>query len=111
MLVAPFAAAVAATSFAFIACAVPAAAATPGVDARVLVKLLQPSEDAAAIAAEATRQAGVPVDYAASVSTVWHALFLHCPDAAACDAAIARLRQSGSYVVVEPDGRKQRAVM
>jgi hypothetical protein len=110
-LVAPLVIATAAASL--VAGTVPAraAASAPGFDARVLVKLTQPSEDTAAIAAAATRLAGVPVSYAASVSAQWHALSLHCPDAAACDAAIDRLRQSGSYVVVEPDTRKRRAVM
>lgn len=95
-----------------VACTVPApASSAPGADARILVKLAQPSEDKAAIAAAAARLAGVPVDYAASVSAQWHALYLHCPDAAACDAAIERLRRSGNYAAVEADLRKRRAVM
>jgi hypothetical protein len=77
----------------------------------VLVKLAHPSDDTAAIAAEASRQAGVPVRYGAAVSSAWHALSLHCPDAAACDAAIVRLRQSSVYTAVELDARKQKAVM
>jgi hypothetical protein len=109
----PLAGVLAGAACALMGCAVPAAAAAsaPSFDARVLVKLTRPSADAAAIAAEATRQAGVPVTYAASVSSDWHALYLHCPDAAACDAAMARMRQSGSYADVEPDARKRRAVM
>src|ERR1035441_9046024 len=95
------------------ACAAPpsAAAAAQEFDVRVLVKLAHPSDDTAAIAAEASRQAGVPVRYGAAVSSAWHALSLHCPDAAACDAAIVRLRQSGVYAAVEPDARKHPAVM
>jgi hypothetical protein len=108
-LIAPLVVAVAACLFA--AAPSSAAASAPGFDARVLVKLTQPSADTAAIAAEATRAAGVPVAYAASVSAQWHALYLHCPDAAACDAAMARLRQSSTYESVEPDTRKRRAVM
>ncbi|MEP7301290.1 MAG: hypothetical protein ABI699_07155 [Caldimonas sp.] len=110
-----------ATAFALVAaatlsaCAAPSAPSAPSAAAfemRVLVKLVRPSEDATAIAAEASRQAGVPARYAASVSTVWHALSLRCADAAACGAALARLRQaSGVYQAVEPEGRKQRAVM
>jgi hypothetical protein len=113
LIAAPFAVAVATAFLVPTACAQPAAAAASaaGFDARLLVKLTHPSDDTAAIVAEAARQAGVPVSYAASVSAAWHALSLHCSDAAACDAAIARLRSSGGYLVVEPDGRKQRAVM
>lgn len=111
LLAAPFAAAFAASALS--ACAAPAAdPAAGGVQLRVLVKLAHPSEDRAAIAAEATRQAGVPASYAASVSAAWHALSLRCVDASACDAAVLRLRQaSGVYEAVELDGRKQRAVM
>jgi hypothetical protein len=103
----------ASAAIALAACAAPpsAAATAPEFDVRVLVKLAHPSDDTAAIAAEASRHAGVPVRYAASVSSAWHALSLRCPDAAACDAAIGRLRQSGVYAAVEPDARKQRAVM
>jgi hypothetical protein len=113
MFFAPVVASVATAAFALAACAqaAPAAASAPGFSARILVKLVQPSEDTAAIAAEATRQAGVPVSYAASVNSAWHALRLHCPDAVTCDAAIVRMRQSSSYAAVEPDSRRQRAVM
>ena len=94
------------------ACAATAEPAARAVELRVLVKLVRPSQDTAAIAAEATRQAGVPASYAASVSAAWHSLSLRCVDAAACDAAVARLRQaSGVYEAVELDARKQRAVM
>jgi len=96
-----------------LACAQPAAgtSAPKGVDVRILVKLVQPSDDSQAIATQASHAAGVPVGYAASVSSSWHSLSVHCVDAAACEAAIARLRQNSAYAAVEPDGRKQRAVM
>ncbi|HZV94005.1 MAG TPA: hypothetical protein VFF72_12370 [Caldimonas sp.] len=97
------------------ACAAPSVSASASmpreVDVRIIVKLLQPSGDTAAIAADAARRAGVEVTYAAAVSGVWHALVLHCPDAAACTAATVRLRDSGAYADVEIDGRKRRAVM
>ena len=71
-----------------------------------MVKLARGSEDASAIAAEASRVAGVPVSYAAATSSTWHALCLHCAGAE-CDAAIARLRAAGTiYQAVEIDGRK-----
>ena len=89
------------------ACAEPRRAAADGAaPLRVMVKLMRPSEDAAAIAAEAARVAGVPVTYAAATSAVWHALALHCAGAR-CDAAIARLRAADTlYQAVEIDGRK-----
>ena len=91
------------------ACARPSTADSEagGVDMRVLVKLVAPSTDAVAIAAEASRRAGVPVRYAAAVSPQWHAVSLHCADAATCASAVERLRQAAAtYLAVEPDGRK-----
>ena len=92
------------------ACAAPreaasaaSAAATP---LRIMVKLARSSEDANAIAAAASRVAGVPVSYAAATSSTWHALFLQCAGSQ-CDAAIARLRAAETtYRAVEIDGRK-----
>ena len=76
---------------------------------RVMVKLTRASDDANAIAAEATRIAGVPVSYAAATSSTWHALALQCARAR-CEAAIARLRAAGTvYQAVEIDGRKSPA--
>ena len=76
---------------------------------RVMVKLVRASEDGTAIAAQASRVAGVAVSYAAPTSASWHALALHCASAAECDAAIARLRAAGAiYQVVEIEGRKAR---
>lgn len=78
-----------------------------GVEVRVQVKLVRPSDDAAAISAEASRHAGVPVTYAAATSASWHALALHCATAPQCEAAIARLRATAAvYQAVEIDGRK-----
>jgi len=89
------------------ACAAPReAASAAAAPLRVMVKLARGSEDANAIAAEASRVAGVAVSYAAATSPTWHALFLHCAGSQ-CDAAIARLRAAGStYQAVEIDGRK-----
>jgi hypothetical protein len=110
---APVAVAVATAATVLTACAAPvaASAAAEGVDTRVLVKRAQPGGDTTAIAAEASRLAGLPVRYAASVNGVWHALVLHCVDAAACDAAMVRMRRSGVYAAVELDGHKSRAAM
>ena len=88
------------------ACAAPVDPAG-GVEVRVIVKLVQPSENGAAISAEASRQAGIAVSYAAATSPSWHALSLHCATASQCEAAIARLRAASAvYQAVELDGRK-----
>jgi hypothetical protein len=95
------------------ACAAPAGdpEAKP-VEVRLMVKLIRPSDDQAGIAAEVGRVAGVPARYASMVSASWHALSLRCADAAACDAAIERLRQArSSFEAVELEGRKRGAVM
>jgi hypothetical protein len=92
------------------ACAGSGAAVGAPVEVRVLVQLVRPSADAAAISAEASRQAQVPVAYAAATSPAWHALVLRCGSAAACEAAIGRLRGAAStYSAVELDGRRHRA--
>ena len=76
---------------------------------RVVVDLVHASGDAGAIAAEATRVAGVPVRYAAATSTTRHALLVECDTGSHCDAALARLRAaSTTYRAVEVDGRKTR---
>ena len=94
------------------ACAAPAPKdfAAQAAPLRVMVKLVRPSEDTAAIGAEATRVAGVPVTHAAATSASWHALALHCASAAECDVAVARLRGAGAvYQTVEIEGRKARS--
>jgi len=113
LLAAPFAAVVAASALSACAAPVPASGPAPGaVDVRVMVKLARPSDDRAAIAAEASRVSGVPASYGSAVSATWHALSLRCVDLSACDAAIDRLRQAkAAYEAVELDGRKRRAVM
>ena len=92
------------------ACVAPAGAAAETSALRVMVKLARSSEDADAIAAEATRIAGIRVTYAAATSSAWHALAIHCAGAAQCDEAIARMRAAAAvYVVVESEGRKARS--
>ena len=94
------------------ACAAPAGAAGGPVEVRLMVKLTRPSEDKASIAAEVSRVAGVPAHYGSLVSSSWHALSLRCSDAAACDAAVDRLRQArSSFEAIELEGRKRGAVM
>ena len=111
LLALPFAA-VAAVS-ALSACAAPAAApARAPVEVRLMVKLTQPSEDRASIAAEVSRVAGVPASYGSTVSASWHALSLRCADPSACDAAIDRLRKArATFEAIELEGRKRGAVM
>lgn len=104
-----FAAATVAATATLGACA-QATAPAGSVVVRLLVKIAQPSEDGAAIAAAAARETGVTVRYAAATSFVWHALNLECRDAAQCDAAIVRLRAAkATFPVVERDERKQAA--
>jgi len=109
----PFAVAVAAAAGALSACAAPAAGpATGPVEVRLMVKLTQPSDDRARIAAEVSRVAGVPASYGSAVSASWHALSLRCVDLPACDAAIDRLRRArAAFEAVELEGRKRGAVM
>ncbi|MEO5883217.1 MAG: hypothetical protein ABIQ06_12435 [Caldimonas sp.] len=111
LLALPFAAAAAAGALS--ACAAPVAGPANGpVEVRLMVKLLQPSQDRAVIAAEVSRVAGVPASYGSMVSSSWHALSLRCADPSTCDAAIGRLRQArGSFEAVELEGRKRGAVM
>ena len=93
-------------------CAAPdATAADAPVAMRLLVKLAQPSTDAAAIAREAAAAAGVPVRYVAAAGAGWHALALQCASAPQCDGALQRLRSDTSmYVAVERDERKRPSV-
>jgi hypothetical protein len=75
-------------------------------NARVMVRLRDPSVDRAAVAAQAQAVAGVPVQATGAVTPEWQALTLDCADAAACDAAVARLRaDTGRYLLVEIDRR------
>ena len=79
------------------------------VERRVLVQLVQPSADAAAVSAAATRHARVPVSHAAAASPAWHALALRCESTDECEAAIERLRAARSiYAAVELEGRRQK---
>jgi len=110
LLALPFAAVAAASALS--ACAAPAAAGSAPVEVRLMVKLTQPSEDRASIAAEVSRVAGVPASYGSTVSASWHALSLRCADPSACDAAIDRLRKArATFEAVELEGRKRGAVM
>ena len=90
------------------ACAAMPSAAAPH-ELRVLVRLVQPSTDAAAISAAAARHAEVPVTYAAAISPTWHALSLRCDQPGQCEAALERLRgASTAYAAVDLDGRREK---
>ncbi|MDQ6685818.1 MAG: hypothetical protein M3Z16_11895 [Pseudomonadota bacterium] len=76
----------------------------PGVEQRLLLKLVRPSDDGVAIAATATRLAGRPVRYAAAVSPAWHAVVMRCPDQDSCAQGLRALRAApGVYERVDPD--------
>ena len=91
------------------ACAAPADAPDPGAgEMRVLVKLTRPSSDVQAIVRQASAAAGEPVRYLAATSLQWHALALRCGSAAACDAALQRLRaDAANFEAAQRDERKR----
>ena len=89
------------------ACSTPAAEADPGAEMRVLVKLAQPSGDAAAITRAVEQAAGTPTRYLASSSPHWHALALHCGAPAECEAALQRLRADRAFEAVQRDERRR----
>ncbi len=85
-----------------------ACAATPETELRVLVKLAQPSSDAAAIARLVSGRAGVTARYLGSSSLAWHALLLPCAGTSECDALLQRLRADRVAIeAVERDERKR----
>ena len=91
------------STLALAACAAPTPATT---ELRVLVQLAPDDADAARIAERITRSAGTPARYIAPSGSGWHALALACADAA-CDAALARLRDDHSVLAVQLDARKR----
>jgi hypothetical protein len=75
---------------------------------RVMVKLVQPSDDPQLIARQASAASGVPVQYLAAASPQWHSLRLQCADPAACALAVQRMRSDKSFFeAVQRDDRKQ----
>ncbi len=79
-------------------------------ETRVLVKLVRPSTDGAAIARQASGAAAVPVRYVSATSAEWHALALGCGSVPACDAALQRLRaDAATFAAVERDERRRPA--
>ena len=95
---------------AVVACASPEparpAASTPTLETRLMVKLVRPSDDGAAIARAAAQSAGVPVRYVASSSAQWHVIVLRCDDAARCESGVERLRRDvATFEAVQQDDR------
>jgi hypothetical protein len=87
---------------------VPAAGVAMAADLRVLVKLRQPSEDGAAIAAQVSAAAGTTARYLAASSPQWHALMLQCADVQTCEAAFLRLgANQAAFEAVQRDERKR----
>jgi len=78
---------------------------------RVMLKLAGANADLAftpdILAREAAHAAGLPVAYAAAMGGGWHAFIVTCPSAAACDAAVERLRADPAYAAVERDPRRR----
>ncbi|MEO8153355.1 MAG: hypothetical protein ABI605_09825 [Rhizobacter sp.] len=78
------------------------------VEWRVLVKTVQPTSNADAVARHAGEVAGVPVRYVAAVSLQWHGLGLACGDETRCAEALRRLRADKTYFeTVERDERRR----
>ncbi|HEX7439599.1 MAG TPA: hypothetical protein VF319_05820 [Caldimonas sp.] len=89
---------------------VPVESRDVAIEMRVLVKLVRPSTDGAAIARQASGAASVPVRYLSATSAEWHALALGCGSAPACDAALQRLRaDAATFAAVERDERRRPA--
>ena len=88
-----------------VACAAPAESRSM----RILVTLVAPASDGAAIARDAAAAAGVPVRYLAAISATQHALSVDCVGPAGCELALARLRaDSASFNEVQSDERRPR---
>ena len=68
-----------------------------------MVKLAQPTQDAAEVVRLASRASGVPVRYVSAISMQWHTISLVCQAEQACDEAIQKLRLDPSFMIVEPD--------
>lgn len=89
-------------------CATPTGDAAPTPETRVLVKLAQPSTDAAAIERAVEQSARVPARYVASSSAQWHALALRCGTPSECDAALERLRaERAVFEAAQRDERRR----
>ena len=83
-------------------------ATAPQSTMRLIVKIIQPSEDGAAIAGLVSRSAGVPARYLTATSAAWHAVALECDGARACEAALKRLRADRRHFeAIERDERKR----
>jgi hypothetical protein len=91
------------------ACAAPEAVTASAAETRLLVKLVDPSTDATAIARQAALASGLPVRYLSATSPQWHALALRCGSDAACDAAIGRLRADAARFAAVPRDERKRA--
>jgi hypothetical protein len=83
-------------------------ASTPADDAatesRLLVKLVRPATDGAAIARLVAAASGLPTRYVTATSTQWHAVAVRCGAPPACAAALQRLRAAtADFEAVEPD--------
>lgn len=90
------------------ACATPTGDAQASGETRVLVKLVQPSTDTAAITRAVEQAARVPARYVASTSPQWHALALRCGSSDACEAALDRLRaERATFEAAQRDERRR----
>jgi len=88
---------------------VPVSSAAPAsAELRVMVKLVNPSTDPRAIAAQVAAAAGTGARYLSATSPQWHALALVCGEPGACEAALQRLGdQKALFEAVQRDERKR----
>jgi len=90
------------------ACATPTGDEQASGETRVLIKLVQPSTDMAAITRAVEQTARVPARYAASTSPQWHAFALRCGAPDDCDAALERLRaERATFQAAQRDERRR----
>ena len=85
-----------------------ACSATPqgfAAEPQILVKLAQPTQDAAEVVRLASRATGVAVRYVSASSMQWHTISLVCQTEQACDEAVQKLRLDRSFMSVESNRR------
>lgn len=80
----------------------------PRAGVRVIVELVQPSQNRDAVVRHAQQVAGVPVRYAAAVGPESHALQISCANESACQEALSKLRSDAGFYSAELDGVKKK---
>lgn len=80
----------------------------PSVGMGVMIKLVQPSVDATAIATLVSDTTARPARYVSATSTAWHAVTVACRGPADCELALRRLSADTTHFeAVQRDERKR----